>query len=278
MNDTNQEVLIACCQLAPKVGELEHNRQLSIRAIREAASRGAQVVVLPELVQSGYVFADKNEALTLSEPLNGQTLSAWIALAQELGIVIVAGFCERLEHDELGNSAALIDPDGLRAVYRKVHLWDSEKLIFTPGQLPPPVIDTRFGRIAMMICYDLEFAEWTRIVALAGAELLCAPVNWPAYPRPAGERPMEVVRVQASASVHRVYIAACGRCGQERAVDWVGGSVIVDCNGYPLAGPLDSESESTLYATLDLTESHNKWISERNHVHEDRLPLLYHSG
>lgn len=275
MNKPLREVTVACCQLAPRVGELDYNRQQSINTIRAAAAKGAQVIVLPELVQSGYVFADKAEALTLSESQNGPTISAWLALAQKLDIVIVAGFCERLENNELGNSAVLIDPEGLRTVYRKAHLWDSEKLIFTPGEEPPPVVDTAFGRIAVMICYDLEFAEWVRMAAVAGADILCAPVNWPAYPRPEGERPMEVVRVQASASVHRMFIAACGRSGLERGVDWVGGSIIVDCNGYPLAGPYGDEDEDTLLARLDLSEAQNKWISERNHVHKDRRPKLY---
>jgi predicted amidohydrolase len=275
MKEAGDKIMVACCQLAPRVGELKHNRQISLDAIRMAAARGAQVVVLPELVQSGYVFVDRAEALSLSESLDGPTLTAWKALAHELGIVIVAGFCERLEGGEVGNSAVLIDPNGLRVVYRKAHLWDSEKLIFTTGSQPPPVVETQFGRIAIMICYDLEFAEWVRMAALAGAELLCAPVNWPAYPRPDGERPAEVVRVQALASVHRMYIAACGRSEQERGVDWVGGSVIVDCNGYPLAGPLGCKSDSIICATLDLSEARDKWISERNHVHEDRRPELY---
>ena len=95
---------------------------------------------------------------------------------------------------------------------------------------------TKFGRIGMLICYDLEIPEWVRMPALDGAQLLCAPVNWPAFPRPDGERPAEVVRVQADAAVNRMFIAACDRTGQERGVDWVGGSVIVDADGWPLAG------------------------------------------
>ena len=93
------------------------------------------------------------------------------------------------------NSAALVSPDGVLAVYRKAHLWDAEKLVFTPGDAPPPVVDLPFGRVGLMICYDLEFPEWVRLAALAGADLIAAPVNWPAMPVPAGERPCDVVRV-----------------------------------------------------------------------------------
>jgi predicted amidohydrolase len=267
--------LVACCQLAPKIGDLTYNRTLTERAIRSAALQGAQVVVMPELVQSGYLFADRDEALALSETRDGPTLLLWQALARELNIVIVGGFCERLADDELANSAALIDAQGLRAVYRKAHLWDGEKEIFSAGDAAPPVIETVHGRIAMVICYDLEFPEWVRLPALAGADLLCAPVNWPDGPRPQTERPAEVLRVQANASVNRMFIAACDRYGHERGVSWVQGSVIVDADGYPLAGPAEQGGEQILLASLNLAEARNKRISERNDLHRDRRPQLY---
>lgn len=274
MNSVKNTV-VACCQLAPKIGDLAHNRTLAERAIRQAAFQGAQVVVLPELVQSGYLFADRDEALSLAENTDGPTLQLWQALARELNLVIVGGFCERLPGDELANSAAMIDANGLRAVYRKAHLWDAEKDIFTAGDAPPPVVETVHGRLGMLICYDLEFPEWVRLPALAGADLLCAPVNWPDGPRPQTERPAEVLRVQANASVNRMFIAACDRYGHERGVGWVQGSVIVDADGYPLAGLAEQGGEQLLLATLNLAEARNKRISARNDLHKDRRPSLY---
>lgn len=270
-----KNIVVACCQLAPKIGDLAYNRTLTERAIRQAAFQGAQVVVLPELVQSGYLFADRFEALSLAETVEGPTLQLWQALARELNLVIVGGFCERLPADELANSAAMIDANGLRAVYRKAHLWDAEKDIFSAGDAPPPVVETLHGRLGMLICYDLEFPEWVRLPALAGAELLCAPVNWPDGPRPQTERPAEVLRVQANASVNRMFIAACDRYGHERGVGWVQGSVIVDTDGYPLAGPAEQGGEQMLLATLNLAEARNKRISARNDLHRDRRPQLY---
>lgn len=277
MTHETSAVTVACCQVAPRVGALDHNRHLSIAAISDAAGQGAHVVVLPELMQSGYVFSDHAEALVCGETADGPTVQAWAALAKQLDIVIVAGFCERLADDRLANSAVLVDARGVQAVYRKVHLWNHEKHIFTPGTEAPPVVDTRFGRIAVMVCYDLEFPEWVRLPALAGAQLLCAPVNWPDAPRPLGERPAEVVRVQANAAVNRMFIAACDRVGEERGVDWVGGSVIVDADGYPLAGPVSDASLSghLLIAHLDLAEANHKGISELNDVHRDRQSFLY---
>ncbi|MGH8383518.1 nitrilase family protein [Pseudomonas sp.] len=270
-----QNIVVACCQLAPKIGDLAYNRTLTERAIRSAAFQGAQVVVLPELVQSGYLFADRDEALALAETTEGPTLRLWQALARELNIVVVGGFCEQLAGDELGNSAAMIDAQGLRAVYRKAHLWDAEKEIFTAGDAAPPVIETVFGRIGMLICYDLEFPEWVRLPALAGADLLCAPVNWPDGPRPPTERPAEVLRVQANASVNRMFIAACDRYGHERGVNWVQGSVIVDADGYPMSGPAEQGGEQILLAAVNLVQARNKRISERNDLHRDRRPQLY---
>lgn len=268
-------VRVVCHQLAPRLGDAHYNRALSAEAIRGAAALGAQVLVLPELMQSGYVFNDVQEAYALSEPLDGPTLTLWKTLASQLNLIVVAGFCERLTDGKVANSAALIEPDGPMTVYRKAHLWDREKLIFTPGDAPPPVVETAVGRIAVMICYDLELPEWVRRPALAGADLLCAPVNWPDGPRPAGERPGEIVRVQANAAVNRLFIAACDRHGQERGVDWVGGSVIVDADGYPQAGAVAHPAEQRLVADLPLAQSRDKCISAHNHVHQDRRPSLY---
>jgi predicted amidohydrolase len=126
-----------------------------------------------------------------------------------------------------------------------------------------------------MICYEVEFPEYVRLAGLAGADLLCVPANWPRSPRPAGERPMEVVRVQAAAGANRIFIAAADRAGAERGVDWVGGSVIVDPDGWPLAGPDPGDHELTLLADCDLSRARTKTISDHNDVLADRRPALY---
>ncbi len=211
----------------------------------------------------------------MAETTDGDALSLWSLLARELTVVIVAGFCEKLSGDQVSNSCAMIDETGIRAVYRKAHLWDAEKAIFTPGNDSAPVIETEFGRIAMLICYDLEFPEWVRMPALEGADLLCAPVNWPKGPKPSSERPTEIVRVQANASVNKMFIAACDRYGLERGVEWVQGSVIIDADGYPVTGPATDQEETTLIADLNLLDARNKWISQHNELHSDRRPNSY---
>jgi predicted amidohydrolase len=273
-------VTVASCQLSVQVGEPAANRAAASAAIAQAAGRGAQVVVLPELTPSGYVFASEAEARSLAEPPGGQTARQWADLAAAHQIVIVGGFSELGGDGRLYNSAMLVDPGGVRAVYRKAHLWDAEADFFTPGDAPPPVVDTRFGRIAIMICYDAEFPEWVRLPALAGAELLAIPASWPAEPAPAGERLIVTANVQVAAFHNRVFAAAACRCGDERGVRWAGGSVIAGPDGYPLAGPASSAAgpgarQEILIAACDLRQARDKATGPRNDAHADRRPELY---
>jgi predicted amidohydrolase len=268
-------VRVACHQLAPAVGELEPNRERALAAIDAAADARAQVVVLPELVTSGYVFESAAEARSLAEPAGGPTVAGWAARAAARGVVIAGGFAELGGDGRLYNSAALVDPSGVRAIYRKVHLWDREPEFFTPGDAPPPVADTPHGRIGLMVCYDLEFPEWTRAAALRGAELLCAPTNWPREPRPDGERPMEVMRAMVAAATNRMAIAACDRCGTERGVEWVAGTVIAAPDGWLLAGPPERAEPALLVADVDLAAARHKSLGPRNDVLGDRRPALY---
>src|ERR1700689_1334076 len=151
-----ENTVIAVAQLAIAIGEPDANRKAAADAVADAAP------------------ADDSE-----------TPRQWPALAGEHQLVIVGGFCERGADGRLFNSAALVDASGTRVVYRKAHLWDQEKLVFTPGDAPPPVVETAIGRVGVMICYDLEFPEWVRLAALDGADLIAAPVNWPATASPA---------------------------------------------------------------------------------------------
>ena len=136
------------------------------------------------------------------------------------------------------------------------------------------MVDTEHGRVGVMICYDVEFPEWVRAVALSGADLLCAPVNWPLLPRPEGERPTEMVRALAGAGVNRMPIAVCDRVGIERGQEWIGGSVITDADGYPLA-LAEFGKAGVVTADIDLAESRIKRINTNNDVLSDRRTDLY---
>ena len=278
---TVQNTVIAVAQLAIAIGEPHANRKAAAAAVAEAAVAQAKLVVLPELCDSGYVFGDdasraQAEAGTLASPADDSvTLRQWQALAAEHRLVIVGGFCERGADGRLFNSAAVVDASGTRAVYRKAHLWDKEKLVFTPGDAPPPVVEVAIGRIGVMICYDLEFPEWVRLPSLAGADLLAVPVNWPAAARPAGERPAEVVKAQAAAATNGIFVAVADRCQDERGVSWISGSLIAGPDGFPLAGPVLEDRPAVLTAECDLTRARDKSLDGDNDLLADRRPALY---
>jgi predicted amidohydrolase len=277
MPDTGA-VVVAVAQLALTLGEPDANRKAARAAVAEAAAAGARLVVVPELSDSGYVFSGADEARSLASPAaSSVTLREWRELAGRHHLVIAGGFCELGPDGKLYNSAAIVDASGTRAVYRKAHLWDAEKKIFTPGDDAPPVVALPFGNVGLMICYDLEFPEWVRLAALSGADLIAAPVNWPASasPPPPGERSGEVVAAQGAAAANGVFIAVADRCGTERGVGWVGGSVIIRRGGYPVAGPVCEDRTAVLTAAIDLRLARDKRISELNDLFADRRPDLY---
>ena len=272
-------IRIGCAQVSPKVGDLEGNRRLAKTAVRNlAVGFESRIVVLPELMSSGYVFDSMEEARSCGEPTDGPTISRWAEDAADYGSVIVGGFAELGEHGALYNSAAVLGPDGLLAVYRKAHLWDREKLWFMPGSEPPPVVETPFGRIGVAVCYDLYFPELTRGLALAGADAIVVPANLPLFPRPKRERPVEMALAQATAHVNKVWVAVCDRAGPERGVEWTGASCIVDPDGWLAAGPARDYGFDLIGADCELERSRNKAWGERNDVVGDLRPELYPSA
>jgi 5-aminopentanamidase len=264
---------VACAQIPLSIGDTAGNRTTCRAAIESAANDGAQIVVLPELASSGYVFADRDELSSFAETRDGPAIADWANLAAAFGLTIVGGFPEAAG-GAIYNSAAVVDASGLRGVYRKAHLWDTENRVFDRGDDLPIVVDTDHGRIGVMVCYDVEFPEWVRAVALSGADLLCAPVNWPLLPRPEGERPTEMVRALAGAGMNRMPIAVCDRVGIERGQEWIGGSVITDADGYPLAMAEFGKAD-VVTADIDLAQSRIKRINANNDVLADRRTDLY---
>ncbi|WP_283631834.1 nitrilase-related carbon-nitrogen hydrolase [Mycolicibacterium poriferae] len=262
---------IGCCQLDPVLGDLPGNEARISAAISDAVSAGADVVVLPELATSGYMFADAAEARVAALAEDSPQFARWCALLGDS--IAVLGFCELGTDGGLYNSAAVLQAGGVTSVYRKTHLWDREKLIFTPGEQLPPVLETRHGALAVMVCYDLEFAELTRQVAVAGADMILAPVNWPQFPRPAGEHPGEVITAMSTARLNRVVVAVCDRAGVERGQVWTGGTVIVDPDGWIAAeaGP----GVGTAVTDIDLARTRDKKLTEHVDLLADRRLDLY---
>jgi predicted amidohydrolase len=262
-------VRIACCQIDPTFGDLAANAEVIEAQIRAAVEAGADVIVLPELATSGYMFADADEARATA--LTPADLANWSAAVGNS--IAVGGFCELGDDGRLYNSAVMVDADGVLASYRKTHLWDREKLIFTPGDALPPVVNTKHGAIAVMVCYDLEFGELTRRVAVDRAELIAAPVNWPLFPRPQGEHPGEVITAMSTARTNKVAIACCDRAGVERGQQWTEGTAIIDPDGWVVAsaGP----GSGMAVADVDLAATHDKTLTAFVDLLADRRVDLY---
>jgi predicted amidohydrolase len=262
---------IACCQIDPTIGATAANAELIEAHIRGAVSAGADIVVLPELATSGYMFADADEARAAAITPTDSAFANWSAAAGDS--IVIGGICEVGEDARLYNSAVMVDAGGVIARYRKTHLWDREKLIFTPGDALPPVVGTRHGVIAVMVCYDIEFGELTRRAALDGAEVIAAPVNWPLFPRPQGEHPGEVITAMSTARTNRIAVACCDRAGVERGQQWTEGTAIVDPDGWVVAsaGP----GTAMAIADVDLAATHDKTLTEHVHLFDDRRVDLY---
>lgn len=268
-------VTVAACRIPARIDDPDP--AIAERAVRDAAARGARLVVLPELTVCGYAFADAAEARSAAEPLDGPTTGVFARLSAELGCVVVAGLAELGDGGRVYDTAVVVEGGEVRAAYRKVHLWGRERELFTPGSAAPPVVATGAGRIAPLVCYDLEFPEWVRRAAQAGAEIVAAPVNWPWRPTPEGQHPLEVSKVRAVAGAYRVHVVAADRCGTERGTAWFGAGVVCGADGHLLAGPGGPPpgEPGVLTARLDPADARDKRIGPHNHSFDDRRPDLY---
>lgn len=274
---------VAVCQLDPRILDVDGNVARAAAAIGAAVARGADVVVLPELVSSGYLFASAIEVASVTMRLDDPGIGRWRGALAGTDAVVVAGIPERGDRasdaasgdasdGHVYNTAVLIDSAGVAVAYRKTHLWNREKLFFTPGDQPPPVVPTRHGNLGLLICYDLEFPEMPRSLALRGADLLVAPTNWGLLDRPPGEQPPQVLNARAAARASHVFVAACDRAGVERGQHWTGGSAIIDPEGRVVATP---DKDGIAIADLDLAAARDRKIGEVNDVFGDRRPDLY---
>jgi len=225
--------------------------------IREAASRGAQIICLPELFRTEYFCREENaELFALAEPVPGPTTEALAALAAELGVVLIGSVFERRAPGLYHNTAVVLDADGaLAGKYRKMHIPDDplyyEKFYFTPGDLGFPSFETRFGRLAVLVCWDQWFPEAARLAALAGAEILFYPtaIGWhPSEKERFGQGQLEAWRTvqRGHAIANGVYLAAVNRVGfegsPERGLEFWGASFLAGPFGELLAeAPTDRE-------------------------------------
>lgn len=274
------EFTVAAIQFEPQIGDPARNLENSCRWIEAAASAEAKLVVLPEASSAGYVFRDRAEAAAYAEPVpTGPTCRAWADLARRYQLWIVGGLTES-ENNEVFNSAVLIGPQGHVGTYRKAHLWNNEKEVYSQNQEGFPVFETELGRIGIGICYDAWFPETFRSAALQGADILVLPSNWVPVPgQPTSYASMANLMCMTGAHSNQLFVAGVSRVGLERGQRFIGGSVIIGPDGWPLAGPASSREEEILFSRVDLVSSRaQRRANPFNQPLRDRRTDLYHSS
>lgn len=252
-------------QFAPVLGHPAANLTTIERLL--PAAGGADLLVLPELSNSGYRFENRQQALSLAESIdNSRFLDRIMALCVSRQLHMVVGFNE-LDGDRLFNTAVMVGPDGVVGKYRKLHLFWDEKEIFEPGNLGLPVFEIAGAKIGLLICFDWVFPEVWRSLALDGAELICHPSNL--------VLPGLCQRsIPTHAVCNRLFILTANRYGTERDLTFTGRSIVVDPKGNVLhEAPPDQDH--CFVANFDPALARDKWITPRNHALDDRRPEHY---
>lgn len=275
----------SCCS------QVQENIDKAETMVREAASNGANLILLPELFERPYFCQEKrydyyDYALPLTE---NPAVRRFQAVAGELGVVIPVSFYER-DVQRLFNSIAMIDADGsILGVYRKTHIPDDhfyqEKFYFTPGDTGFKVFETRFGTVGVGICWDQWFPEIARAMAVKGAELLFYPTAIGSEPilecdsMPHWRRAMQghaaanLMPVIAANRIGTEEVVPCEENGGQRsALTFYGSSFITDQTG-ELVAEADRKTEQVILATFDLNEMQENRLSWG--IFRDRRPECY---
>lgn len=258
---------IGYVQFAPALGDVA----ATIREIDRLRPKfeSADLVVLPELSNSGYNFASVEHARNTAEDARDGGFAQYVqGLAERHGQYIVAGINEwDEEQGRLFNTAILIGPGGLLGKYRKLHLFMKEKDFFEPGDLGLPVFDLGDFKLGMLICFDWIFPEAWRVLALRGADIVCHPANL-VLPGLAQRG------VPVHALMNRIFVVTANRVGREGDLAFTGQSIIADPRGEVLAQARQAGVQVSV-VEVDLTRARDKMVTPRNHVLADRRPAEY---
>jgi predicted amidohydrolase len=258
---------VAFVQGKPRFGHPAENLE---RGLALAATVDADLVVLPELWSSGYVFSSHSEVERLAEDATtGATAAALRAAARRERRAYVSGFPERHAGRHY-NSALMVGPTGVRAVYRKLHLFEREREWFTPGNLPLAVARSGPARIGLLICFDWRFPEAARALALRGADVIAHPSNL-VFPHA-----QDAMRTRAIEN--RVFVVTANRTGTEHRpggrLRFTGRSQITDPDGVVLAAA-GAREEVARSAACDLAEARDKSLTAITHLFRSRRPAFY---
>ncbi|MGH8248572.1 MAG: nitrilase-related carbon-nitrogen hydrolase [Gammaproteobacteria bacterium] len=254
-------------QFRPRFGQVSRNLLTVTTALRDAH---ADLIVLPELAFSGYYFRDRDEAMSLADdPADSPVISALAALCREKRFHLVTGFAER-RGDRCFNSAALMGPEGLIHIYRKLHLFHEERHWFDAGDIPLQVQQVNGVHVGIMVCYDWAFPEAARTLALQGAEVLCHPSN---LVLPYCQDAMVTRCIE-----NRIFAVTANRYGTDSRphgeLRFTGKSQIVAPGGKRLHRAASQRQELHV-VDIDPTEARNKHVTALCDLIADRRPEHY---
>ena len=254
-------------QLRPRFGQVRDNVR-SAQSLLKSVSDAT--IVLPELFNTGYLFRSQDELDLLAESVTaGYTATEMRKLAKQRNLNIVFGMAEK-QGRKCYNTAVLVTPSGKTFAYRKIHLFDREKLFFSPGDKSYAVHRVEGARIGMMVCFDWVFPEVARVLALEGAQIICHPAS---LVLPFCQDAMRTRSIE-----NRVYTVTANRIGGEKrgnvSISFTGNSQIVDPKGNVLAQAGD-RSESLKIVEIEPKEADNKAITANNDLFKDRRTSFY---
>lgn len=258
---------VALYQCPPLPLDIDGNLTRLERQARAAALDGAQLLVCPEMFLTGYNIG--SEAVNrLAQARDGMAAAQVAAIAQSAGIAILYGYPERSIDDQIYNAVQLIDAKGHSLCnYRKTHLFgELDKAMFVPGSDEFPIVELNGWRLGLLICYDLEFPENARRLALAGADLILVPT--------ANMAPYDFVcevTVRARAFENQSYLVYANYCGSEGDIHYCGLSSMCAPDGSLAA--MAERSETLLIATLE--PERVRASRAINTYFGDRRPELY---
>lgn len=259
------KLTISLGQMDVRLGDPAANWQTVQTMTAEARRRGSDLVVFPELWSTGYDLENADRHAT---PANAGLFAQTAALAQTHQIAILGSCLSLLDEKQYGNTAVYFGADGRSlAKYSKIHLFrlmQEEQFLMAGPQ--PAVVETAWGKAGLTICYDLRFPELYRHYALAGAQLVFVPAEWP-HPRLSHWRTL----LRARAIENQMYIVACNRVGRSKNIDFFGHSCIVDPWGETVIE--GGEAEMLLTAEIDLGLVDK--IRAKIPIFEDRRPDIY---
>ena len=261
----------AVAQYGPRLNDPSGNREQALTWIRAAADAGAGLVVLPELAATGYAFDSVDEAQRGAEA-GAEFVAVVAAAAAARDIDVVAGFAE-FEDGTRYNAAVVAGPEGVRAVYRKNHCFYREKDWFEPGN-GLVVVERSWGRLGVLICYDMWFPEAARALAHARADVIAVPTNWVGNFKATHHDDRGYCQgnyvAMVTAAQTGCAIACADRIGREGELQYLGASIIVKPDGWPVAGPASVDSEAMLVADIDVeTVEAARRRTPRNHILQD---------